>query len=79
MSAKIARLTIDLPKNEHKRLKMVASMMGTSMKVLVLMSVDAFMQMKPNKVTKKAMQQSEKGKNLKKFENLEAFFDDLGL
>lgn len=79
MSIKTARLTIDLPKNEHKRLKMAASMMGTTMKGLVLMSVDEFMHRKPNKVTVKAIKQSEVGKNLKKFSSLEALFEDLGI
>jgi hypothetical protein len=44
MSHRTTRLTIDLPTSEHKRLKMAASLMGVSMKQLVLMSVDGFMQ-----------------------------------
>jgi hypothetical protein len=79
MSTKTARLTIDLPKIEHKRLKMAASMMGTSMKGLILMSVEEFMHRKPNKVTVKAIKQSNAGKNLKKFDTLEDFFEDLGI
>lgn len=79
MSTKTARLTIDLPKAEHKRLKMVASMMGTTIKSLVLMSVDEFMHRKPNKVTVKAIRQSETGKGLKKFANLDELFEDLGI
>lgn len=79
MSTKTARLTIDLPKADHKRLKMAASMMGTSIKSLVLMSVDEFMHKKPNKVTVKAIRQSETGKGLKKFNNLDELFEDLGV
>ena len=79
MSTKTARLTIDLPKTEHKRLKMAASMMGTSIKGLVLMSVDEFMHRKPNKVTVKAIRQSNAGKNLKKFDSLDDLFEDLGI
>ena len=79
MSTKTARLTIDLPKTEHKRLKMAASMMGTSIKGLVLMSVDEFMHRKPNKVTVKAIRQSDAGKNLKKFDSLDDLFEDLGI
>jgi len=78
MSVKTARLTIDLPKNEHKRLKMAASMMGTTMKGLVLMSVEEFMHRKPNKVTVKAIKQSVAGKNLKKFDSLEDLFVRMG-
>ena len=40
MVTKTSRLTIDLPKEEHKRLKMAASLLGTTMKDLVLMSVE---------------------------------------
>lgn len=79
MSHRIARLTIDLPASEHKRLKMAASLMDVSMKQLVLMSVDDFMQKKLNKVTEKALKQSKIGKNLKKFDNLDDLFDDLGI
>lgn len=79
MSTKTARLTIDIPKGEHRRLKMAASMMGTTIKDLVLLSVDEFMHRKPNKVTVKAIKQCESGKNLKKFNNLDELFEDLGI
>ncbi len=79
MSTKTARLTIDLSRTEHKRLKMAASMMGTTMKNLVLFSVDQFLHRKPNKVTKKAMRQSETGKGLKRFNSLDELFEDLGI
>jgi antitoxin component of RelBE/YafQ-DinJ toxin-antitoxin module len=79
MSTKTARLTIDLSKAEHKRLKTAASLMGTTMKDLVLISVDEFLHRKPNKVTLKAMKQSESGKGLKKFNNLDELFEDLGI
>ena len=79
MSVKTSRLTIDLPSTSHKKLKMAASMMGITMKELVLISVDEFMHRKPNKVTEKAIKQSQQGKHLKKFETLEDLFDDLGL
>lgn len=76
---KPARLTIDLSKAEHKRLKMAALLIGTTMKDLVLISVGEFLLKKPNKVTLKAMRQSESGKGLKKFKNAKDFFADLGI
>ncbi len=79
MSSKVSRLTIDLPSAAHRRLKTMASMLDMSMKDLVLMSVDEFMHRKPNKVTEKALKQSQSGKNLKKFESLDAMFEDLGI
>ncbi len=33
----------------------------------------------PNKTTEKALQQSESGKGLKRYSNLEELFDDLGI
>lgn len=79
MTTRIARLTIDLSKSEHKRIKTAASLMGTTIKDLVLISVDNFLHSKPNKVTLKAMKQSEKGKGLKKFKTLDELFEDLGI
>jgi hypothetical protein len=79
MSHGTARLTIDLPIADHKRIKMVASLMDISMKDLVLISVEIFMHKKLNKVTEKALKQSRAGKNVKKFENLDQLFDDLGI
>lgn len=74
-----SRLTIDLSRADHKRLKTAASMMDISMKQLVLMSLDDFMQKKFNKVTEKALKQSKAGKNIKKFDNLNDLFEDLGI
>ncbi|HSX26991.1 MAG TPA: hypothetical protein VLE89_08315 [Chlamydiales bacterium] len=79
MATKTSRLTIDLPSSAHKRLKMAASMMDVSMKDLVLMSVEEFIHRKPNKVTVKAIRQSETGRNLKKFDTLKDLFEDLGI
>lgn len=79
MNYRQSRLTIDIPASEHKRLKMAASLMDISIKQLVLMSVDDFMQKKFNKVTEKAIKQSRTGKNVKKFSTLDELFEDLGI
>jgi antitoxin component of RelBE/YafQ-DinJ toxin-antitoxin module len=79
VSIKVSRLTIDMPVKAHKQLKTVASMMGVTMKDLVIMSIDEFMHRKPNKVTQKAIKQSIDKKNLKQFKTLEHLFDDLGI
>ena len=54
-------------------------MMDLSMKELVLLSVEEFLHRKPNKVTAKALKQSEAGKALKKFQTIHELFDDLGV
>lgn len=79
MSARTSRLTIDLPVTKHKKLKMAASMMGTTMKELVLMSVEDFMERRFNKETEKVLKASEVGKGLKKFKTLRDLFEDLGI
>ena len=53
--------------------------MDTSKKNLVLMSLDEFILRKPNKATEEAMRQSESGKGLKKYKNLDELFLDLGI
>ena len=47
--------------------------------VTPLSFTEEFMQKKPNKVTMKAMKQSETGKGLKKFKNLDEMLEDLGI
>jgi hypothetical protein len=50
--SKIARLSIDLLAADHKRLKTVASLMGMTMKDLVVVSVGDFMQHRLSQVAK---------------------------
>lgn len=79
MSAKVARLTIDISLSEHRKIKTAATMMGTTIKNFMLMSVEDFMQRKLNKVTEKALKLSVQGKGLKKFKSLDELFEDLGV
>lgn len=53
--------------------------MKPSMKELVLMSVENFMERKFNKRTEQILRDSEKGKKIKKYDSLEDLFDDLGI
>jgi hypothetical protein len=48
-------------------------------KNLILMRISKLMRRKFNKVTNKILKQSERGKGLKKFDNLEKLFNDLGI
>ena len=52
MSGKISRMTIDIPQAHHKKLKAAASLMGISMKTLVIMSVENFVHKKLKKLMK---------------------------
>ena len=60
-TGKIARLSIDLLAADHKRLKTVASLMGMTMKDLVVVSVGDFMQHRLSQVAKGSV----KGKKTK--------------
>jgi hypothetical protein len=73
------KLTIELSATEHKRIKTAASMMGTTIKNIVLMAFEDLMCRKFNKVTEKALKMSEQRKGLKKFNTLDELFEDLGI
>lgn len=73
------KLTIDISASEHKRIKMAASVMGTTIKSMILMAFEELMQKKFNKVTEKTLKRSEQGKGLKKFNSLDDLFEDLGI
>jgi hypothetical protein len=73
------KLTIDISVSERKRIKTAASVMGTTIKSLILMAFEEFMQKKFNKVTERTLKMSEQRKGLKKFNSLEELFDDLGI
>ena len=73
------KLTIDLSASEHRRIKMAASMMGTTIKNTMLLAFETLMQKKFNKATEKTLKMSERGKGIKKFNNLEDLFEDLGI
>ena len=65
MSGKIARLSIDLLAADHKRLKTVASLMGMTMKDLVVVSVGDFMHHHLSQVSKASVKNSKDKKKPK--------------
>jgi hypothetical protein len=79
MNSKIFRLNLDLSAAQHKQLKNKASALRITIKDLVLISLDNFINRKLNKITRKAIKQSERKKNLKHFDNLEELFHDIGI
>jgi len=56
MSYKKSRMTIDIPQSDHKKLKAAASLMGISLKTLVMMSVENFVHKKLKKLMKEEAQ-----------------------
>ncbi|MBS0625979.1 MAG: hypothetical protein JSS32_08010 [Verrucomicrobia bacterium] len=61
--AEMARLSIDLLAADHKRLKTAASLMGMSMKDLVVVSLGDFMYRKLNRVAKTTLTKSKNKKS----------------
>jgi hypothetical protein len=62
MDNKVARLSIDLLSSDHKRLKTVASLMGITMKDLVVISIGDFMQQKLNEFNEVQTTEAKKSK-----------------
>ncbi len=87
----ISRLTIDLPKANHKLLKAMAAELGVSMKEIILESIDERIKQRkkeeeicrhsshvPNKKTARAIKDVKEGKGLIRYENSKDFFKKFG-
>jgi len=83
MTAKsnLSRMTIDLPAEDHKRLKTLAAILGKSMREIVAEWIhwNLHSENTPNSRTMKAIENVEKGINLVECEDESDFFDRLGL
>ncbi len=76
-----ARMTIDMPFEEHKKLKAMAAFMGVTLKELVLNCLRDHLlsDNKPNNETLKAFRETDEGKNLVRCKDFNDFIDKLGL
>lgn len=83
MTAKnhMSRMTLDVPKEDHRRLKALAAVLGKSMREIIvewihdhLYSVNT-----PNAETLNAIKQIENGENLIESENIDDLFKKLGI
>jgi len=77
----LSRITIDIPKTDHKRLKTMAGILGTSMRELIIEAIEKHIYSKniPNKKTLKAIHDIEKGKGLMGAKNADDLFKKLGI
>lgn len=77
----MSRITIDIPIKDHKRLKALAAVMGTSMRELVADWIHSNLTSKnvPNAKTLKAINSIESGKNLIISKNADEMFKKLGI
>lgn len=83
MSAKshMSRMTIDVPEEDHKRLKALAAILGKSMREIIIEWIHEHLYSSntPNAETLDAIKQIERGDNLVKSDNIEDLFKKLGI
>ncbi len=81
MATQTTRLSVDMNPNEHRKLKILAEANGMTLKefILTLLEPVLYPNKKPNKETQKAIDNIEKGKNLRSFESVEHMWKELGL
>jgi len=76
----LSRLTIDITKKTHKRLKAIAAIQGKSMREYVSDLIkQAVYKRVPNKETLKEIAETEAGKGLLEAEDALDLFDKLGI
>ncbi len=74
----LSRITLDIPKVDHMKLKAIAALEGKSMREIILESIKETLKTNyPNAETIRAIENVEQGKNLIEIENLDEFFKKL--
>lgn len=83
MTAKnhMSRITIDVPEEDHRRLKALAAVLGKSMREIIAewMHERLYSSNTPNAETLEAIMQIERGENLIVSDNIDDFFKKLGI
>lgn len=80
MTARTTRMSIDVPLKDHKRIKIFAAAEGASIREFVIDCIHEriYPEKKPNKKTRKAMEDARRGRT-KKAKNFEDLCEQLGL
>ena len=75
------RITIDIPAEDHKRLKALSAVLGKSMRELVCDWIhgNLYSENTPNAETLKAIESIEKGKDLVEAKDAQDLFKKLGI
>ncbi len=76
------RFTLDLPLEQHKRLKTMAALHGKSMRVIIVEALDKFYAEElnaPNAETRAAIEEAERGAGIIKCSSKEDLFKKLGI
>lgn len=79
----MSRINIEIPNEEHQRLKIFAAASSISIKELVLSAIKekihSHLDTKPNEETLKAFEETDTGIGLTKHQSIAELFKDLGL
>jgi hypothetical protein len=77
----LSRITVDIPKIDHKKLKAMAALTSRSMREIIVASIEEYLSSakNPNKVTLKAIEDAEKGKGLTASKDVKDLFKKLGI
>ena len=77
----LSRFTIDMPEEDHRRLKALAAIRGQTMREIVMEWIheQLYSSNTPNLETMRAIHQVERGENLIKTENIDDLFKKLGI
>jgi hypothetical protein len=79
----MSRINIEVPNEEHQRLKIIAAAFSTSIKDLVLSAIrekiESQLDKVPNETTLQAFKETDLGIGLVRHQNLSALFKDLGI
>ncbi|MGL5263586.1 MAG: hypothetical protein ACRDAI_03285 [Candidatus Rhabdochlamydia sp.] len=77
----LSRMTLDIPQEDHRRLKALSALLDKSMKDLVVEWIQEHLYSSnmPNAETLKAIEQIEKGENLVHCKTTKKMFENLGI
>lgn len=80
-AGRTTRMTVDVPDPQHRRLKAIAALRGVPMKQIILECIDRelYSQNIPNAETVKVFQETDAGKNLYHYEEVDEMFKKLGI
>jgi len=77
----LSRITVDIPKVDHKKLKAMAALTSRSMREIIVESIEEYLSSAkyPNKKTLKAIEEVEKGKGITEYKDTKDLFKKLGI
>ncbi len=76
-----SRMTIDIPEEDHKRLKALAALRGETMREIIVgwIQENLYSSNSPNAATLKAIEKVEKREDLVRCDDIDDLFEKLGI